>query len=144
MTSSCPSLQPNQLWERSSSLYKRRGEFEASFYLSFFCVAPDIFVFHFYATQIFDGRAPPLGRLGCRRRARESFQRWRRRLPGVYPYLFISHRFICKHLRNLWHHHLYHRTGVSWVWLGRGKWERLARGLLAHNYLFFLILLQVN
>ena len=113
--------------------------------LSFiFCVYSDIFVSHFCATQIFHGRAPPLGRLGCRRRARKSLQRWRRRLPGVNPYLFISHLFICKHLQNLWHHHLYHRTGVSWVWLGCGKWERLARGLLAHNYLLFLILLHVK
>ena len=112
--------------------------------LSFiFCVYPDILVFNFCATQIFHGRAPPLGRLGCRQRARKSFQWWRRRLPGVYPYL-ISHRFICNHLQNLSHHHLYHHTGVSWVWLGRGKWERLARGLFTHNYLLFLILLHVN
>ena len=56
--------------------------------LSFiFCVYPYILVFNFSATQIFHGRAPPLGRLGCRRRARKSFQWWRRRLPGVYPYL---------------------------------------------------------
>ena len=144
MTLSCPSLQPNKLWERSSGLYKRRREFEASFHLSFFWVYSDILVSHFCATQIFHGRAPPLGRLGCRRRARKSFQRWRRRLPGVYPYLFISHWFICKHLRNLWHHHLYNRTGVSWVWLGRGKWERLARGPFTHYYLLFLILLHVN
>ena len=113
--------------------------------LSFiFLHLPGHFVSHFFAIQIFHGRAPPLGRLGCRRRARKSFQRWRRRLPGVYPYLFISHWFICKHLRNLWHHHLYNRTGVSWVWLGRGKWERLARGPFTHYYLLFLILLHVN
>ena len=56
--------------------------------LSFiFLHLPGHFVSHFFAIQIFHGRAPPLGRLGCRRRARKSFQRWRRRLPGVYPCL---------------------------------------------------------
>ena len=73
MTSSCPSLQPNQLWERSSSLYKRRGEFEASFYHSFFLHLPGYFCFSFLRHPDISWTCPTTGKVGLSAKSSEVF-----------------------------------------------------------------------
>ena len=73
MTSSCPSLQPNQLWERSSSLYKRRGEFEASFHLSFFWGLLGHFSFSFLRHPDISWTCPTTGKVGLSAKSSEVF-----------------------------------------------------------------------